>query len=415
MRTDLLLKNITIIDIECEKLLKGRDILIKEDKIADIIPWVPDFYPEMKMLDCSGKYALPGLFECHAHMAHLLNIPEREKILKSFVDQGITQVRDVGGSLSIVKKLKESISKGEVTGPDIFYSGPMLEKSPLHWEQVNKSIPEFTVAVDSVSDADRIISELHDNGVSHIKTFNKFNPDVFSHLCKKAKSLSLPVTHDPGMPLFHRIPMDMAIYSGATCIEHGKSPYPIVLKPELQEEHDRLLQPNSAPEDFPRFAMKVLGLGVEAVSMERLNAIANIMLEYDVYFCPTLLAFASVDTEYSIEEKRVIKTLNEISLFFTQEFIKQDIKILTGVDSCMPELFNEMDLLRKQGLSNMKIIKGAVQYPAQWLNIYDRYGSIDINKKANILILHDNPVTDIGNILKICHVVKDGDIVFSAD
>ena len=106
--------------------------------------------------------------------------------------------------------MSRSISAGELKGPEIFFTGPMLEKSPMHWAEFNEELPGFTVAIDSAGDVDRILQELVDNGAGMVKTFNRIDRNVYAHLVETARKHSLRIVHDPGMPLFHSIPMDWA-------------------------------------------------------------------------------------------------------------------------------------------------------------------------------------------------------------
>lgn len=77
-----------------------------------------------------------------------------------------------------------------------------------------------------------------------------------------------------------------------------------------------------------------------------------------------------------------LEVLVKISLFFTKEMIKQNVKILVGQDGLMPKFtFDEMRYLKELGLSESEIIKGATIYPAEWLGIVDQFGSISPNKR----------------------------------
>jgi imidazolonepropionase-like amidohydrolase len=71
-----------------------------------------------------------------------------------------------------------------------------------------------------------------------------------------------------------------------------------------------------------------------------------------------------------------------------------------------------MVYLEEIGLSQSEIIKGATIYPARWLGVADKLGSISRNKKANILILDKNPLEDIQNIRSTRAVLLNGEIVF---
>jgi hypothetical protein len=56
--------------------------------------------------------------------------------------------------------LTQEIISGKLQGPDIFYSGPMLEKSPLSWEIHNKQLPGFTVPINNIEDVDQTVKNL---------------------------------------------------------------------------------------------------------------------------------------------------------------------------------------------------------------------------------------------------------------
>jgi len=417
----ILLKNVNLFDIEKGILRNNQDILIEDDYIKEVGKDSHVGEESLMEIDCTQKFAIPGLFECHAHLAALTLQPEeiKKQILKEFVVRGITQVRDVGGPVKTLKSMKANILNREFVGPIIFYAGPMLEKDPLTWEEQNKILPGITVAVNSKQDAKNIIQEISNEGASLVKIFGKFDEDVFKYLLAEAKEHNLPVTIDPGDKLFHSIPMDLGIDLGIRCFEHGKAPWPVVLKADLKAEHDNLISRKADPKDKQAFTEKILSLGIESISLTKLRQLIDKMLDHDVYFCPTLHVVKCMQMqeqkskEPNKDELAKIKILDEINIFFTKEMIKQNVKILVGQDGVMPEFtFNEMQLLKEMELSELEIIKGATLYPAQWLGIADQLGSISPNKKASILILNKNPLEDIQNMKTAHLVLQNGKIVF---
>ena len=433
MKKRTLLKNINFFDVENDILKNNVNILIEDDiiKEAGKVNYVDE--ENLTQVDCSHKFAFPGLFECHAHLALLTSQDDETKkqimkdfgttkgnelekqVLRGFVTKGITQVRDVGGPVKNLMNLKDQISNGEFLGPDIFYAGPMLEKSPLLWEEHNKALPGFTVPVNSKQDAKNIIEQISNEGASLVKTFNKFDVDVFKYLLEQAKEHNLPVTHDPGTTLFQSIPMDIGIDFGIKCFEHGKAPWPVVLKDNLKSEHDNLI--DADPKDKEAFRKKIFSLGIKSIAPAKLQQLIDKMLQNNVYFCATLHAFKYMKKQRSKEPNKdkldVIEVLDKMQYFFTKEMIKQNVKIFVGQDGLMPEFtFDEMHYLKELGLSGPEIIRGATIYPAEWLGIADRLGSISPNKKANILILNKNPLEDIQNIKTTHAVLQNGKIVF---
>jgi imidazolonepropionase-like amidohydrolase len=414
MKKPILLKNINFFDVENDVIKENVDIIIENDLIKEIKKSTKGNSLDFKIIDCTDKYAVPGLFESHAHLCWLTTFEnkEKEKILEQFVKKGITQVRDVGGPFDILKKMKEEINSNTIIGPEIFYAGPMLERSPLTWEKFNEKLPEFTVPINTEEDVDKIIQKLQKYKASLIKTFNRFDLEIYKYLAKEAKKINLPITHDPGTPLFNSVPMDSAIDLGIKCIEHGKAPWPAVLKNKLQKEHDKLCNSKFKPEEYKAFAMKIFSMGIDSISIEKLHKLADKMVQNNVYICPTLTVFKNKSEEKDKKTTEIVKTLYMMSSFFIEELIKQNVKIIIGIDNCLPNTFQEIKILKNLGLSENEIIKGATKYPADWLNVYDKYGSIKSNRKANILIVKDNPLQAIENLEKTHIVFKNGDIVY---
>jgi imidazolonepropionase-like amidohydrolase len=167
MRNQILLRNANLLDVKEGRFDPDVDIMVEDETISRVGRSIQAEGERLTAVDCSGRFVLPGLFECHAHLANLTSKNEKTKkqimedfgtkeadelekrILEEFVVRGITQVRDVGGPVKILRDLKGRIEDGEFIGPDIFYAGPMLEKSPLTWEEQNTNLPGFTVAIDS--------------------------------------------------------------------------------------------------------------------------------------------------------------------------------------------------------------------------------------------------------------------------
>jgi imidazolonepropionase-like amidohydrolase len=435
----ILLKNGNVFDVKDGDVKSNFDILIEGDIIKEVGKIDLGGESGVKQIDSSGKYIIPGLFECHAHLTVLTDQPEEVKkeirkecgieqntedkdlenqVLKEFVRRGITQIRDCGGPVNTLKAMRDKISQQQHVGPDLFYAGPMLDKSPLTGDKNNERYPGFTVAVDTKADAEKVIEKISINGASLVKAFSKLDQDVLTHLIKNAKKHNLPVTYDPGKTFFHPIPVDKAVDLGIRCIEHGKSPWYIVLKDDLKTEHDSLV--DADPQAKEAFVEKVFTIGVDSISETKLRQLIEKMADNDVYVCPTLRVFrhyAEHPEQMSEKEpekfKKRFEILYEVAQVITKEMAKGGLKLLVGTDSWSPVFtLEEMEELKGVGLSEAEIIKGATIYPAQWLEIADEYGSISEGSKANILILRENPLKQIKNTRTTETVLKNGVVAF---
>jgi imidazolonepropionase-like amidohydrolase len=421
----LLLTNVRVFDVDAGAMTGPQDILIEDGRIAAVgaLGTVPDAV----VIDGAGKYAVPGLFDCHTHVGNLRLMGDSTMTAKlaQFLEKGITQLRDVGGPLAVLQPLRARIESGEQRGPDIFYSGPMLEKSPLMWAQMNVANPGFTVAVDSIATADRMVPELVRGGARCMKVFSKFDRDVFAHLVSLARAASLPVVHDPGPPLFHQVPIDFSIDCGVGSIEHGKAPWPIVLVDSLAQEQDALTRANADSGQRMAFIAKVAALGVASVSREKLQAVFDKMIARDVFFCPTLNVFVQMaqqagptgaDANPSSPMATILRGMEEVSRSFTREAAARGVRILVGQDGVFPEnTLAEMRHLRDCGLSAAEILRGATIYPSTFLGVTDRYGAIAPGRVANILVVERDPLAAIENIEATAFVVQNGRVAYTKD
>ncbi len=425
----ILLASVQVFDVSTGTMTPAQDILIDKGHIVEI----GDIKKaaNARRIDCTGMYGIPGLFDCHTHLAELTTTGDDSlrMQLKGFVTHGVLQVRDVGGPIDVLSRMSRRIASGELTGPEMFYTGPMLESGELTWGERNEELPGFTVAIDSAKDVDSLLPALARQGACMIKSFNKIDQQLYRHVVEVAQRCSLRVVHDPGEPLFNWVPMDVAIDMGVTSIEHAKAPWPVVLKDSLRAIHDKLIGPNG--NDMARMAlmMEIAKLGIESVSLDRLYALAEKMKAKGAYFDPTLnvlihledAAVEQVKTQMGVDSvpppimemiRAQTKAMGDVSRFFVAELAKDSVLILVGQDGDDPTgTASEMKMLQENGLTPTEIICGATIYPAKWLGVDDRLGSIAVGKQANLLVVRRNPLVDIANLDSISVVVQNGRVV----
>jgi imidazolonepropionase-like amidohydrolase len=92
------------------------------------------------------------------------------------------------------------------------------------------------------------------------------------------------------------------------------------------------------------------------------------------------------------------------------------VTFLVGTDSGVPLNFHfdstwrEMKTMADLGMPAMDVIRAATYWPAQFLKRND-LGVIAEGKLADILVIDGDPLTDMGAMRHVLHVVKDGKIV----
>ena len=192
----MILFNTNIIDGN-SKLRSNTTIVTSENTIIELIDkdglnkhYFYKNYPNSILIDLSGKYIVPGLFDMHAHVAGVnknsFNQTYSEEILQRLLAFGITTIRNPGGPTELSVGLKNNVSSEKVIGPQIFTAGRLLNSPDI-------SIPFVEKKVNSVSEVNKEINNQAKAGVDFIKLYVGLTPDLVKEAIDKAHSLGLKV------------------------------------------------------------------------------------------------------------------------------------------------------------------------------------------------------------------------------
>jgi len=101
-------------------------------------------------------------------------------------------------------------------------------------------------------------------------------------------------------------------------------------------------------------------------------------------------------------------------LFLTGRMQDKGIPIAAGTDTpiglSVPgySLHSELEMLVKAGLSPLEALGSATVRPAEYFSLQNELGSIDVGKKADMVLLDKNPLDDIRNTKTIAAVISKG-------
>jgi len=120
-KADLVIQDVTIIDVENGSLQPGKSVAVTNGKIISIST---DAVAAKQVIDGKGKYLIPGLWDMHTHITMA-----GEEGLGIFLKCGITSIRDMGGDPGLIKGYIENANRLGKLHPDIYYSGRPLESA----------------------------------------------------------------------------------------------------------------------------------------------------------------------------------------------------------------------------------------------------------------------------------------------
>src|SRR5690242_20350080 len=123
----VIITNANVIDVRSGEIASGLTVVIRDGKIAAIakLALVPQSR-SVTVINASGKYLMPGLWDMHVHSA-FLDAPWDENIIYPlYIANGITGIRDMGGNATLLRQRRDAITAGKLLGPHMFLAGPFL-------------------------------------------------------------------------------------------------------------------------------------------------------------------------------------------------------------------------------------------------------------------------------------------------
>src|SRR5258708_39089680 len=98
---------------------------------------------------------------------------------------------------------------------------------------------------------------------------------------------------------------------------------------------------------------------------------------------------------------------------------KAGVKTLVGSDlpmaSGVPALHDELVALVAAGMTSMEALQAATRSPAEFLGRLPTEGTVEVGKKANLVLLDANPLADISNTRHVAAVILTGRLIRGAE
>jgi imidazolonepropionase-like amidohydrolase len=100
----------------------------------------------------------------------------------------------------------------------------------------------------------------------------------------------------------------------------------------------------------------------------------------------------------------------ETQLAVLRALHRAGVTIVAGTDQAVPghSLHREIELYVQAGFTPMEAIQAATLVPSQVMGMAKEVGTIELNKRADLILLDANPLDDIHNIRSVRYVVANG-------
>jgi hypothetical protein len=427
--TALVLTHVTVIDATGAPANPDLTVIVAGNRIKAIGKSREIVPPRRaRIVDATGKFLIPGLWDMHAHPSHA-----RKEYLALFVANGVTGVRVMWGFPSH-HEWRKAIEVGELLGPHMAIGSPIVDGPQPCWPG--------SIAVTDESHARRTVAQVKQDGADFVKIYQGLPRELYFAIADEAKKLG--IAFEGHVPI--SVSAEEASNAGQKSFEHL-----IGILSSCSTHKDELLKGQQADlaEGIAAGKLELWGphvrqswqMRLDSYSSEKAAVLSALLKRNGTWQCPTLtvmhmLGYADDPAFFNDPRLKYLPAQEKVDwdpakidakhgfAHFRREFQKDlevvgtmqrvGVGILAGTDEgnpfCFPgfSLHDELFFLVQAGLTPMQALQAATLNPARFLGKERDFGTIEESKIADLVLLDGNPLEDIGNTRNIAAVVYGG-------
>ena len=426
----LIIRGVTLINGNGSPPLGPVDIVIEKNIIKSIrtvgYPGVeinerrrPKLKKGGREINATGMYILPGFIDMHGHIGGVAQGAEPDYVFKLWLAHGITTVREPGGrGIDFSLDLKNKSIKNEIIAPRlVIYSG---------------FGSGYTNEISNPDQAREWVRFNAKKGADGIKFFGA-EPDIMIAALDENNLLGLgSAMHHAQLNVVRWNVLNSA-RAGLTSMEHWYGLPEALFDDKIVQNYPYYYNYSNEQHRFEE-AGRLWDQAAKPGS-EHWNNVMNELIELDFTLDPTFNIYeASRDLqrarraewheEYTLpslwefyqpsrishgsywhfwgtEQEVAWKKNFNLWMNFVNEYKNRGGRVTVGSDSgFIFQLYGfayirELELLREAGFHPLEVIMSATLKGAEALDMDNEIGSIEIGKKADLILIEENPLENI--------------------
>ncbi|WP_222612395.1 amidohydrolase family protein [Undibacterium flavidum] len=462
----LLIKQAKIVQPDQAQASAPQDVLIRDGKIVAIGKNLGKSQAKSdRQIDGRGKFLVPGLIDTHVHLdgvpGYAGKRPEDEAMLKearlqmprSYAYFGFTTVLDLTGNPSFIADWNS-----QPAGPQAYFCAPVTIPNgyPASWMDKDLQFQVegtkymlFDPAQPTVYPANfkpeahtpqAVVAAAKQDGASCIKVFYETgfgakknlpvpSPELIQAVVAHAKSLKMPVyLHGNSQAAY-----EFALKTGVTTLVHGMWHETKQVDPLMNQQRLQAMARELATADISiQPTIQVLYGEQEAMNPDFFK---NPQVDHAIpqqlaswyqsdagQWMSKLLAEELVGStnspaeRYQAFQKMYAKPLNTVRQM-TQQLQKNGARLLFGSDTPSGPFYTqfpgvngrwEMDRWLETGMSLPQLFSALTINNARALGLEQSIGSVEVGKRADLLLLDRNPLLSVEAYDSIAQVILHG-------
>lgn len=412
------LTGVTVVDGTGAAPKRDQTVIIRDGRIAAVGPTAATPAPAgARVIAATGKTLFPGIVGLHDHTFYTTSVRSLQMNFTGpllYLASGVTTIRTTG-SMSPYSEvnLKRVIEQGRIAGPRMYITGPYLTGETGTGGMQQLLTPE---------DARRVVKYWASEGATWLKFYTTVSRAVLAAAADEAHKHGMKVTgHLCSVGYLE------AVEAGIDAVEHSLF---------ANSEYDPAKKPDQCPQGFEaKYAdLDVNGPAVQKTfktMIDKKVAMTSTLAVYELYVPnrPPLerrnldAMSPEVRTEYlttraRLAEPNAFATRPEIfrkAMDYDIAFVKAGGLLGAGVDptgngGALPGFGDQRnyELLIEAGFTPVETVKIMTLNGATILGAANDYGSIEVGKRADLILFDGDPIAKPAEIRSVVTVFKDG-------
>jgi imidazolonepropionase-like amidohydrolase len=372
--------------------VENSAVVVRDGRIIAAGPLATVNVPAgMRLIHAEGKSLLPGLWEMHVHYSGVEFGP-------ALLAAGVTTARDCGGEYEFLTAVRSKIDRNHALGPKLLLAGLIDGGGPMAFGYVEAKTPgEGVYAVDTYAEGK----------FNQIKVYTQIQPDVLRAIADEAHRRGLTVTgHVPAaINAFEGIDDGMDQINHLQFVIRAMNPDGGVEPVDLQSERSKkliaLLKERQIVVD------PTLSWGEMAGHPKNVDVAS---FEPGIGAAPYTLGAKYRALGVPADDGAKFRERMETNRKVVHALVEAGVPIVAGSDTGLIGygLDRELELYVQAGMSPMAAIQSATIIPARVMKMAAETGSLEVGKRADLVLVDGNPLTNISDIRRVVSVVKDG-------
>ena len=379
-------------------------IILRGNKIEYAGAYAASAVPrDAQIIEAKGKSVLPGLADMHVHLQGgwdgiSVDLLGYQRYLNSMLYSGVTTLMDTGNYQPWILQLRQEAASGRLLGPRIYCTGAMIDASDPAW-------PDLAYALTSRAQIPEFVQRDKRAKVDLIKGYANLSDRMLGKLVEEAHKEKIRVIIDQ----WERNGSPDLVRTGIDGFAHA--PTRKMAADDIQLIHDRGM-------------FVITTLVVEEYSARRRLADLRFLDEPLIAETTPPWFLSELRTEATRTPSETEKKDAEKSAAGFDE-MKRNVKklmdagvlVAAGTDAPYPGVFqgeaihHELELLVEAGMTPLQAIRMATYNASQIVHAEQDWGSLQVGRLGNLVIVSGNPAVRISDSRKIDMVILNGKIL----